>query len=185
MPRDYAKPVQKPTRVRHNMRPRSNPKTAPGWLWLVAGIAIGVVATTLFNTRELPEGMTPGALLSSTRDAAQDDQKPRFDFYTLLRDSEVIVPEVAATQQPALPTAEEYVFLLQTGSFKQLADADSLRAQLLMLNLTATVEAANTRPGETWYRVLVGPFDSNTNLAGARTILAENRIDSLLLKRLK
>ncbi len=151
----------------------------------MAGIAIGVVATTLFNTRELPEGMTPSAILSSTRDAAQGDQKPRFDFYTLLRDSEVIVPEVAATQQPAMPAAEEYVFLLQTGSFKQLADADSLRAQLLMLNLTATVEAANMRPGETWYRVLVGPFDSNTNLADARTILAENRIDNLLLKRLK
>lgn len=167
------------------MRSRSNPKTAPGWLWLMAGIAIGVAATTLFNSRELPEGITPGEILSSTRDAPQGEQKPRFDFYTLLRDSEVIVPEVAETQPAAVPTAEEYVFLLQTGSFKQLADADSLRAQLLMLNLTATVEAANTRPGETWYRVLVGPFDSNTKLADARTILAENRIDNLLLKRLK
>lgn len=185
MPRDYAKAAQKPARARHNTSARSSTRTAPGWLWLLAGIAIGVLATTLFSTRKLPEGMTPSAILTGARDAAQGDQKPRFDFYTLLRDSEVIVPDPVEMQKPLAPAAEEYVFLLQTGSFKQLTDADSLRAQLLLLNLTATVEAANTRPGETWYRVLVGPFDSSEKLADARSILAENRIENLLLKRLK
>ena len=112
----------------------------------------------------------------------QTDAKPRFDFYTLLKESEVFVPEVEESPQNQAPS-EQYHYLLQAGSFRRYADADGLRAQLLLLNLDAAVETTGAKPGETWHRVLVGPFISRSKAANARAALLQNGIDNLLLKR--
>ncbi|MBT6779648.1 MAG: carbamoyl-phosphate synthase small subunit, partial [Porticoccaceae bacterium] len=37
--------------------------------------------------------------------------------------------------------------------------------------------------GVVWHRVLVGPFANTSKMASARAKLAQNEIDSLLLKR--
>lgn len=112
--------------------------------------------------------------------------KPRFDFYTLLRESEVIVPDAQETERlPPRPTEVGYRYLLQAGSFKSDKDAESRRAQLILLNLQTSVEVVNSRPGETWHRVLVGPFDAGDKLAAARAALFGAGIDHLLLKRKK
>ena len=75
------------------------------------------------------------------------------------------------------------VYLLQVGSFKNNQDAESLRVQLLLLNLESFVESYKTSSGDTWHRVLVGPFTNNSDSLSARTKLSENNLDSLLLKR--
>ena len=54
---------------------------------------------------------------------------------------------------------------------------------MLLLNLDAAIEAVTLGSGEVWQRVLVGPFSNMSKVAAARTKLAQNRIDSLLLKR--
>ena len=76
-----------------------------------------------------------------------------------------------------------YSYLLQAGSFKYVKDAENLRVELLLLNLDAAIEAVTLGSGEVWQRVLVGPFSNMSKVAAARTKLAQNRIDSLLLKR--
>lgn len=112
--------------------------------------------------------------------------KPRFDFYTLLRESEVIVPDAQETERlPTRPTEVGYRYLLQAGSFKSGKEAEGRRAQLILLNLQTSLEVVNSRPGETWYRVLVGPFDAGDKLAAARAALSGAGIDHLLLKRKK
>ena len=45
------------------------------------------------------------------------------------------------------------------------------------------MESAGARPGEVWHRVMVGPFDSQENLARARAALQQNGIDNILVKR--
>ena len=107
--------------------------------------------------------------------------QPRFDFYQLLKEQEVVVPDT--TPELTDTESDNSVYLLQAGSFRNSNDADQLRAQLLLLNLMATVEKARTRSGDTWHRVLVGPFESRSKLAKARSILASQEISSLLLKR--
>lgn len=109
--------------------------------------------------------------------------KPRFDFYQLLKESEVTVnPEPIPEQRiSADPGKVEYV--LQVGSFKNPEDADRLRARLLLLNLNARVETVKVRNAETWHRVLVGPFSNRGSMNEARGTLAENQMTSLLLKR--
>jgi cell division protein FtsN len=54
---------------------------------------------------------------------------------------------------------------------------------LLLLNLVVTIEKVKARNGDSWHRVIVGPFKSRSKLAKARSILATHQIDSLLLKR--
>jgi len=151
---------------------------------MLAGVLLGVLVMVL---KDNWQSARPDETVDSAA-AAQPvtNHKPRFDFYTLLKESEIIVPDdepVASTQTSQ--AEDPYVYVLQTGSFKNAGDADSLRAQLLLLNLNASVESVDIHPGEKWHRVLVGPLESRSALAASRTKLAENGIDSLLLKRKK
>lgn len=193
MTRDYAKKSTKrgtqrsPRRKNTKRSPVKKPSTqAPGWLWLFAGILLGVLIMSLTQLSEMPSQESAGATDDNKANDTEDGQKPRFDFYTLLRESEVIVPDTPASNgNTTQPVKSDDVFLLQVGSFKNSRDADSLRARLLLLNLDAHVEKVNPRKNETWHRVIVGPFGDRSNLADARSRLASNGIDSLLLKRKK
>ena len=192
MTRDYArKPTkQSPQRSSQRGNVKRQPKkrghqSPPGWLWLFAGILLGVLIMSLTKLSEMPGEQGTDVTDQSSADNSEDnDSKPRFDFYTLLRESEVIVPNTPDTDNPATQVANSNdVFLLQVGSFKSNHDADSLRARLLLLNLDAKIEKVSPRKNETWHRVIVGPFSDRSELADARGKLASNGIDSLLLKR--
>lgn len=82
---------------------------------------------------------------------------------------------------PAAATSNR--LLLQAGSFRNQGDADNLRAQLLLMGLSASIETFTPRPGETWHRVIVGPYDSQQSMDSARSQLTANGIDTLLLRR--
>ncbi len=198
MARDYAKPASAKKRQVKNQRLPLGTRTSP-WAIFLGGAIVGVAAT-LAAVLWRPHSINPAESNSDTNTKAQVDAKPRFDFYTLLKESEVFVPEVEEPPlvKAALPTdpakrkddekvpaekSSPYEFILQTGSFRARGDADSLRARLLLLNLKATVESAGTKPGEVWHRVMVGPFTSQETLARARTALQQNGVDSILVKR--
>ena len=198
MARDYAKPASAKKRQVKNQRLPFGTRTPP-WAIFLSGAVVGIAAT-LAAMLWRPHPADPAASSNDAGTKAQAEAKPRFDFYTLLKESEVFVPEV---EEPALikaplPTdpakkkedektpsekSSPYEFILQTGSFRARGDADSLRARLLLLNLKASVESAGAKPGEVWHRVMVGPFTSQEALARARTALQQNGVDSILVKR--
>ena len=72
---------------------------------------------------------------------------------------------------------------MQAGSFKNVQDAENFKVQLLLLNLPAESERVTSKNGDIWHRVLVGPFVNTSKMASARAKLAQNEINSLLLKR--
>lgn len=195
MTRDFAK-KRAPQRRR---RPQSQ---VPGWVWLFTGCVLGAFITFLVYlwslNPESPPAESPAVALPSAPERIEpeaeperDIPKPRFDFYKLLQDSEVIVPatepepptrtqgdpEQAAAADPGVE------YLLQVGSFRNAADADRLRAELLLLNLDAHTEQVTLREGERWHRVLVGPFDNQSRLSSARSTLVSNQYNALVLKR--
>ncbi len=193
MTKDFAK--KRPPQKRS--RPRSQ---VPGWVWLFTGCVLGAFIAFLVylwgltpddRPREQPMALAPQEPEQVQPDTRPEREipKPRFDFYKLLQDSEVIVPatEPAAPTQDERPSAQpaepgvEYV--LQVGSFRNAADADRLRAELLLLNLTAYTEQVTLREGERWHRVLVGPFDNQSRLSSARSTLVSNQYNALVLKR--
>lgn len=173
-------------------------RSIPGWLWLVAGLAIGVFVTFLFQLEpgrgSVQRDKTPPAPVVKPPPTRAD--QPRYDFYTLLPESEVIVPqssvpEIAvepakSSDEPKPPVASAASgtrFYLQAGSFRQRAEADRVRAQILLLGLDVRLENARLDGGEIWYRVQVGPFQDRTTLSSAQSTLAGNGFENLLLQQ--
>jgi cell division protein FtsN len=111
-----------------------------------------------------------------------------FQFYKLLRDDEVPIqiaipepgdpsarpdePSVGQTPSRTQPQGDRW--MIQVASFSRVADADRLRAELIINGLTeahlSTVEVDNRG---TFHRVMVGPFDNRSRLSRAQDILAE------------
>lgn len=167
------------------------PKKAPAWAWLVIGVLVGIFVMFLSNlAKQLPED---GAKVTAAKEAAKQaeleaqqaakeekEAQVKFDFYKILKDQEVEVDEKVIANTPE---KNNFLYLLQIASFKHATDADSLRAKLLLLGLPATVEKTRNKDNQEWHRVIAGPFKSRSKLAKARSVLASNEINSILLKR--
>lgn len=213
MARDYAKPAAAKKTQAKNRRLSLGRRTSP-WVIFLSGAAVGVAAT-LAATLWRPHPAAPPAPTADAGPTPAGEAKPRFDFYTLLKESEVFVPEVTEPplakavapvdptkkadgersgekpvekpppEKPPVEKIEPAEFVLQTGSFRARSDAESLRARLLLLNQKATIESAGAKPGEVWYRVMIGPFASQETLARARSALQQNGVDSIPVRRKK
>lgn len=170
-------------------------KGVPGWTWLLLGLAIGLFTAFLWHLWELrQDGRTPPAAASgSTRDPAGREAAPasagkqaaeetRFDFYTLLPSQEVM-PGKGPAPAPTPAPRQEPAYVLQAGSFKSEAEADRRRATILMLGLPVKIVKVPVKPGETWYRVVVGPFPGKAAAQSARSNLRSNGVDTLVLKQ--
>lgn len=203
MTRDFAKKKRAPAR-------RTKPKSqVPGWVWLFTGAVLGGFIVFLVHLADIePPEREPGegpaitqALPEPEAPQQETTPKPRFDFYKLLRESEVIVPATEPGSAEEQPTIEPSVgpgtdtprpsdtaasgeeFVLQVGSFRRQSEADNLRARLLLLNLDAFTEQVTIRDNETWHRVMVGPFNNQSRLSSARSTLVSNDYNALVLKR--
>ncbi len=105
---------------------------------------------------------------------------PSFDFYTVLPNQEIdlnsrIEPASLENNEP-----DQAQYILQIGSFRQQADADSRRGELALLGLEATIESGES---DDWHRVVVGPFDRRSDIARAQALAAQAGMDTLLLRR--
>lgn len=152
----------------------------PPWLWLATGTLLGSLVMFLLQLTKL-EPEESRKLQNKTILASNELKETRFEFYNLLRDSEVVVPELKDTFKPK--PRENVEYHLQVASFRQLADAEQTRAELVLLNLDARIEKADSSRGETWHRILIGPFKSRSQLAKARSTLLSNRYEAMLLTR--
>ncbi len=92
MTRDYAKKNRPAPR-------RSRPKSqVPGWVWLFTGAVLGgfIVFLMRLTDVEVPENDSTPVETKVAKPVEPEPEpsnpKPRFDFYKLLRESEVIVP---------------------------------------------------------------------------------------------
>ena len=83
--------------------------------------------------------------------------------------------ERAAIDNPSINKEIFGQTILQVGSFQSAREADSLKAQLALLGLEASVKSALVND-DTWHRVQLGPFGSETNLSRAKNLLIENSI---------
>ncbi|HCS28949.1 MAG TPA: SPOR domain-containing protein [Spongiibacteraceae bacterium] len=165
---------------------RSNGSGTPSWVVFCAGALCGGFLTFLIflgGVDNQPGNNTKQEAAVAPKPAKPDkktDSNTQFDFFTLLPEREVIVPD----EQPrdVAASTEQYNYILQAGSFKTGKDADRRRAELLLLGLEAKIEAVEAN-GDTWHRVYVGPFTSRSKLSKARSTLISEGIETLLLKR--
>jgi len=192
VPRDYAKKPRKKTasatRRTGKQRPQKTPIT-PGWAWALAGLALGLfVAFLVYLNEHRPARQSTASSETASRSKASTDknatEKPRFDFYTILPEQEVVVPERSPEEerQNGASEREKAKYLLQAGSFRTLSQADSLRARLALLGVEAGIETVRVKGGETWHRVRVGPFNSVREVAKIQERLRRKEIQTLRVK---
>lgn len=79
--------------------------------------------------------------------------------------------------------AAKVKYTLQAGSFKNAKQADQRRASIAMSGLPVKVIKVTVKPGEDWYRVVVGPFNGKDKTTEARQTLSGDGIDSLMVKQ--
>jgi len=120
------------------------------------------------------------------KDAAAAPTKapePRFSFYRILPEKEVIIPESdiksIKREEAQGKKSGEAVYEIQVGSFAKLADAEKLKADLSRLKVKSKVENVKIDDAE-WHRVKVGPFKSLADADRTRVYLRGNHIDSIV-----
>ena len=79
---------------------------------------------------------------------------------------------------------DKYTYYLQTGAFKEQADAESARARLALIGFEAKISEKNSDTG-TLYRVRTGPYPNAEAMNRQRTKLSENGVDVAIVKTLK
>jgi cell division protein FtsN len=244
--------------------PPPHRREIPSWLWLACGLAVGGFAMFLTKLEPGSDAIKRDtAEQSPSKAAPQQPNKPKYDFYTLLPESEVVVPPTAQQQPPQaqpqrppeqppaqsvpqLPPAQQQAqppqqtqqqqqaaqakppaqrpaqqaqqpkltpaqdaaraeallngrtppavtakppalakpapathYYLQAGSFRSKADADDARARIALLGQSVRVEVGTVR-GETWHRVVAGPFTNRQQLEQAQKQLAGDGFRNLL-----
>ncbi|HEY6131102.1 MAG TPA: SPOR domain-containing protein [Halioglobus sp.] len=157
-----------------------------GFRLYLAGVLTGVFLSFLGYLGTLPDPVDPNKD-GSTAQPAVEVPKPRFEFYTLLpkqtldgEELETVEPAADVSKPPAVAVPEPY--LLQAGSFRQKDDAERRRAELLLLGLEPKLEETSGDSGR-WFRVHLGPFESHESMTKARGLLANQKIESVVLKR--
>jgi cell division protein FtsN len=218
------KPAAKPTQSR---RAKSGGGGPPGWVWMICGLCIGLTVAAGFYVfarpggtlaREQVEIATPevvtqdddGESAQQQAEAAPEpEEEPRFSFYKMLPNYEVVIPEEeypdrkssassshssstpageppASKPQPTTPKVEEPgSYIIQAGSFSTPADAERRKAELGLLGLAARVVEVDLSSGKTVYRVQSNTIGSSSELNNMLKRLRENRIDTLVMRAKK
>ncbi len=79
------------------------------------------------------------------------------------------------------PVEAPGMYVLQIGAFTRQTEAESLKARLALVGMTARIQPVRV-DRQTYYRVRIGPTDDLAQLNADRAQLQQHRFDSILLK---
>jgi cell division protein FtsN len=124
----------------------------------------------------------PDAAANGTASATQGE---KYDFYEMLPNFEVVVPEKDKDVKRDLPAAakvdKQGIYVLQAGSYRNEADADRVRAQLSMQGIDAKVQRVAV-DADVWHRVRIGPITNLDELNKLRKQLQAADVDALVIR---
>ncbi len=199
----------------HDLKGRqmSNKKPVPGYIWMLAGLVVGLfvaflvyldkqpaedvsfteaVKQELKKAREVQaqaeaEKKRRESQAASEPQVKEDGSRPRFEFYTILSELEVFVPEPEVDEKPApepagsKPIEGGKKYLLQAGSFRSQADAERLKASLALLGVTSSIQSVTINTDQ-WHRVRIGPFTNPITLRETLATLKQNHIQAMTME---
>ena len=165
---------------------------------MLFGLAIGLSVAFAVYVKDrgptAPEPAPPTAAAKPALDrngeqsadeaAAAPAKEPRFTFYTLLPDMEVIVPgKGPATEADEQPQAivEPGIYVLQAGSFSTHADAERRRAEIGLQGIDSHIQRVQVND-RNYHRVYIGPVEDLDELNMLRSRLRAAKIDVLRIR---
>jgi len=173
-------------------RSKARRESFSGWTGVFIGLVIGLgvgLAFYFFDPRTpAPAGAAAGTEPASARESAGDEPADRYDFYNMLPNFEVVVPEREAAVRRDAPTAPGVPaveragsYVLQVGSYRKFEEADRVRAQLALQGIESKVQRVSV-DNDTWHRVRVGPITDLKELNRVRDRLREAEMDLLVIR---
>ena len=179
-------------------------KPMPGFVWLFAGLAIGLFVALLVYLDKQPEvsadfgaavqkelekikhkTKTTTSQSESKTDKSAEKEEPKFNFYTILPELEVFIP-ASETQPPVNRSTSgssesDKQYVLQAGSFKNKKDAEKLKASLALLGFEAHFQSVTVN-GTAWHRVRIGPYNQSNDLYDKIDQLQQNNISAVAME---
>jgi hypothetical protein len=162
---------------------------------LLTGVALAAVAFAYFGGDHHRSTAPPDAPRPDPHRAALADPDPggagsdgaaqKYDFYEMLPNFEVVVPEkdkeVKRDLPPGAPIERPGIYVLQVGSYRSEAEADRVRAQLALQGVDAKVQrvAVDT---DVWHRVRIGPITNLDELNRVRKQLRAAEVDAIVIR---
>jgi cell division protein FtsN len=117
--------------------------------------------------------------------AAQPKAAEKYDFYEMLPNFEVVVPEkdkeVKRDRPAAAPIERPGVYVLQAGSYRNQADAERVQKQLALQGVAAKVQRVAV-DADVWHRVRIGPITNLDELNKVRKQLQAAEVDALVIR---
>ena len=117
--------------------------------------------------------------------AASAKPAEKYDFYEMLPNFEVVVPEKDKEVKRDLPAAARIerpgVYVLQAGSYRNQADADRVQKQLALQGVQARVQRVAV-DADVWHRVRIGPISNLEQLNKVRKQLQAAEVDALVIR---
>ncbi len=133
------------------------------WVWLLAGIAIGMFVSFLFYIQVLTPSTSIQETAHSPAQTVQSADVKKTEGKSQSDDSEI--------REPGR-------YLLQVASYRDEDAANGMKGYLVSLGIEAKVEQTTLGEGGRWYRVQVGPLSDLNKLKEIRAKLAENKIEA-------
>lgn len=185
-----------------NAANRRGAKATGSWLWFISGLGAGLFAAFVVYlqldgprvadsagpappaTPSPVAAAEPAPAVPEPEPSEPPPPKPRFDFYTILPEMEVKVPDwpAASAGTPATQDLQPGAYVLQVASFQRFEDADKVKARLALNGITADIQRVVINGKDTWYRVRVGPLRDPRTVETMRARLQQAGMDYMLLK---
>jgi cell division protein FtsN len=155
----------------------------------LAGLAY-VYSSHVHKTPELADAPHPEPRRAAPADGdpaavAQPKAAEKYDFYEMLPNFEVVVPEKDKEVKRDVPAAAAIerpgVYVLQAGSYRNQADAERVQKQLALQGVAAKVQRVAV-DADVWHRVRIGPITNLDELNKVRKQLQAAEVDALVIR---
>lgn len=109
-------------------------------------------------------------------------KQSKYEFYELLPKNEINPSAVKEYKSTPRNAKLDKTYVLQAGSFRNAADAEKMRAQLLLSGLKNVHTNPSDGANGLWYRVRLGPFDNRSVMNKAHDKLARLNINAMTIR---
>ena len=176
---------------------RKKPKktSVAWWKWILIVILISLFVLFLIflnnstpnaksgqQTKSISTSKQTKKTKSPPKHQNKKQEEPRFDFYTILPETEIIVPDYeinTRSREEQFGKAKSSKYIMQAGSFRDFKEADKLRAQLALMGIESRVEKAKVG-NVIWNRVKMGPYTRSSSVSAIKKRLRSNGIDVIV-----
>jgi cell division protein FtsN len=154
----------------------------------LTGMAFAYLGSLGHRSAAPPDAPRPDPHRTAPADAAgiaAGKPAEKYDFYQMLPNFEVVVPEKDRDVRRDPPAAARIerpgVYVLQAGSYRNQADAERVRSQLALQGIDARVQRVAV-DADVWHRVRIGPIGNLDELNRVRRQLQAAEVDALVIR---